>query len=633
MPTEKVACITRSAEARTMLADLSLQQLESAIRSALAAQDLARARDHLRQALTLAPARADLLGILGQVEHALGAPESALQAFAQALHLAPDAAPLWINRAATWLALGNAEAAATDARRALELQGNAFGAHLNLGLALEAQRRFSEAIPCLDEALRLRPEHPVALAALARCRYRSGNAHCSARPVLQAALRCHPDDTELGLMLAESLLNDAEVEPALAVFDQLRYAHAESASLASARLIALHYDARRRPMDHLSAAREWAARFARPESPLPVPVATIKQGLRVGWISPRFAEGPLVELVLPVMEALAGFGVDMRLYATHLGVDTPAARRFRALARDMRDVSGLDDVALIALLREAQLDVIVDLAGHAPGNRLAALSGRVARLQLSWGDWFSSTGLAAMDLFVSDNYLTPPGSDAHFSEGLLRLGRGRFCYRPGLPTPAPAARVDSALRFVSFNRVSKLNDAVLACWAEILRACPDARLQLRAGAFDDPAGRGHFLGRAKRLGIDPDALELFGFRPHAEVLAAYLEADIALDPFPFSGCATSADALWMGLPVITLPGDTLVSRQTGALLERLGLEDCIAVDAGAYVRAAIALARDQRRREQLRLDLRSRMMERLDPEPLARELLAALEARLATLST
>jgi protein O-GlcNAc transferase len=630
-PMTTVACITLNPEASAMLASLSLEEHESAIRSALTAQDLPSAREHLRKALTLAPSRPDLLGILGQIEHALGAHEVALQAFAQAIRLAPDAAALWINRAATWLALGNAEAAAADARQALRLEQGAFGAHLNLGLALEAQRQFREAAASLDDALRSRPGHPVALAALARCRYQAGKAHSSVRPLLQAALRCHPDDAELGLMLAESLLNDAEVEAALSVFEQLRRAHPNSASLASAHLIALHYDGRCGPKDLLSAAGQWAACFARPETPLPKPPAAPKQGLRVGWISPRFAEGPLVELVLPVMEAMASLGVDMHMYATHVPEDTPAARRFRALAPELHDVSTLDDDALIKLLRDAQLDVLVDLVGHAPGNRLAALSGRAARLQLSWGDWFGSTGLATMDLFVSDAFLSPPGTDRQFSEALLRLNRGRFCYRPGLPTPMPAARADGPLRFVSFNRASKLNDAVLACWAAILRACPGARLQLRGGAFDDPAGCQHFLRRAQRQGIDPQCLELIGFRPHAEVLAAYQAADVALDPFPFSGCATSAEALWMGLPVVTLPGETLVSRQTGALLHRLGLEDCIAGDTDAYIRATVALAGDEARRERLRLELRPRMAERLDPEPLARELLSALQARLAAL--
>lgn len=606
-----------------------LPSIEAAIRSALGAGRLEDARPLLRHALDIEPQRADLLGVLGQVEHALGAPENALAAFDRALAIAPQATVLLINRAAVLLAVARSADAEADARLAARLQPDAFGAHLNLGLALEAQQRYREAVPSLEQALSLRPGHPVALAARARCTFRSEDAHCSVRPLLEAALRHYPDDAELGLMLAESLLSDAEIEASLDVFDAVVRAEPERPALASARLIALHYDPRTRPIDLLETAKDWAQRFTSAAERSPACAPSEPGRLRIGWLSPRFAEGPLVELVLPAMEAIAALGVELRLYAAHAVANTPAGERFRRLDPNLRDVSGLDDEALLALLRNDGLDVLMDLAGHAPGNRLAVLSRRAAPLQVSWGDWFGTTGIAAMDLFISDHFLSPVGSEPDFSETLLHLPQGRFCYRPSQSTPAPVPRDEAGLRFVSFNRVSKLNDDVLSVWADILRRCPGAQLQLRGGAFDDAAARDHFLRRARRHGLDTARLELVGFRPHAEVLLAYRHADIALDPFPFSGCATSADALWMGVPVVTWPGATLVSRQSGALLKRLGLDDCIAHDAASYVRIALALADDTARRDRLRTDLRRRITERLDPAPFAAAIVDGLRTQLS----
>lgn len=629
-----VASTAPSSEAMPMSAALPLPSIEAAIRSALGAGRLEDARLLLRQALEIEPQRADLLGMLGQVEHALGAPENALAAFDRALAIAPQAAVLLINRAAVLLASARSADAEADARRAVRLQPEAFGAHLNLGLALEAQQRYREAVPSLEQALSLRPGHPVALAAQARCTFRSEDAHCSVRPLLEAALRHYPDDAELGLMLAESLLSDAEIEASLDVFDAVVRAEPTRPALASARLIALHYDRRTRPIDLLQAARDWARRFTSTADRLPAraPGSPGPRRLRIGWLSPRFAEGPLVELVLPAMEAIAALGVELRLYATHAVANTPAGERFRKLDPGLRDVSGLGDDDLLACLRNDGLDVLIDLAGHAPGNRLAVLSRRAAPLQVSWGDWFGTTGIAAMDLFVSDDFLSPAGSESEFSEILLRLPQGRFCYRPSQSTPVPAPRDEAPLRFVSFNRVSKLSDAVLSVWAEVLRGCTGAHLQLRGGAFDDAAARDHFLQRARRRGLDTARLELIGFRPHAEVLAAYQHADIALDPFPFSGCATSADALWMGVPVVSWPGATLVSRQSGALLRHLDLDDCIAHDAASYVRIALALAADKAHRDRLRTDLRRRITQRLDPAPFAASLVDSLHAQLSRIT-
>ncbi|HXS73910.1 MAG TPA: hypothetical protein VN725_07670, partial [Rhodanobacteraceae bacterium] len=262
-----------------------------------------------------------------------------------------------------------------------------------------------------------------------------------------------------------------------------------------------------------------------------------------------------------------------------------------ALADEAVGLDALDDETLLTRLRALNLDVLVDLAGHAPFSRPRVLAQRVAPIQISWLDWFDTTGLPNMDAWISDPWLNPPDSPQRFSERLLYLRSGRFCYTPPDCAPEPSyLGSDGPANFVSFNRTAKLNDGVMDAWARILDAVPRAKLLIGAGSLDDPQARAFLLERFRARGIEAERLEIHGRRDYASLLSAYRQADIALDPFPFSGCTTSCDALWMGVPVITLPGWSMVSRQTASLLWRLERPQWVASDAADYIRRAVALA-------------------------------------------
>jgi predicted O-linked N-acetylglucosamine transferase (SPINDLY family) len=167
--------------------------------------------------------------------------------------------------------------------------------------------------------------------------------------------------------------------------------------------------------------------------------------------------------------------------------------------------------------------------------------------------------------------------------------------------------MNDVMRLACFNRLSKVNDDVLATWARVLSQLPTAVLKLKMRAFDDAGHRENFIARAAAHGIAAQRLELLGYGSHVDALAAYADVDIALDPFPFSGCATSSDALWMGVPVVTRIGDTMVSRQTASLLTSLDLHHLIATDNDTYIRCVLDLANAAERRRDLRLELRERM--------------------------
>ena len=457
--------------------------------------------------------------------------------------------------------------------------------------ALEAQRRSGEAIAIAGELLAEVPRHRGAR-----------------------------------LLRAELLLERADIDAALADHAALAEAHPRDPVAASSRLIALQHapdvGADTIAEAHRDWARHHAARVA-PRSPLRDVGAT---PLRIGWISPRFSAGVVGTFFAAEFEALDRERLRHFVYDDG-SIEDAVNARFRAAADGYRRVETLDDDELAESIRDDGIDVLVDLAGHSPGNRLRALSARPAPVQATWLDYFHPTGSDAIDFFITDAHTSPASTAHRYGERLVHLASGRLCYAPPVAVPAPMPRAGGIVRFGCFNRVAKINDAVLATWAAILAAHRGSVMRLKAGAFDDTQARAHFLARCAREGIDADRLELAGYGSHADALAAWADVDIALDPFPFSGCATSCDALAMGVPVVTLAGETPVGRQTASLLAAAGRSEWIAHDRDEYVRIASALGAEMATTRRWRTELPASARGAFGDVPRhARELSAALRA-------
>ena len=229
---------------------------------------------------------------------------------------------------------------------------------------------------------------------------------------------------------------------------------------------------------------------------------------------------------------------------------------------------------------------------------------------VSWLGYFATTGLACIDAVLLDEWHAPPGAEAHFAEPILRLP-SRFCYQPlpGAPLEAmpPPCQRNGHITFGSFNNTAKYHPQLFDLWAQILSRVLDSRLILKWRTFNDPALRQQVRAAFAERGIDPLRIELRGPSPHIALFKEYADIDIALDPFPFSGGLTSCEALWMGVPVITLPQSRVVSRQTHAFLSLIGLPELSARDAADYLRIATELAQDQPRLNTLRTTLREKM--------------------------
>jgi len=608
----------------------------------------------LEEATRTHPAHLPAWLVLAGQRSQRGDAAGALEALDGATQACGPTAVVDAMRASLLLAEGRADAAVVAARAALAVDPTVPGARRTLGFALAALSRWHEAVEALDAALREAIDDLPARLALVRCALHAGDAgralaaaHVAAVLDMPAArsqvladfavvgaweqqvllLRRWqeraPQDADAAIALAATThrlgwLGEAlaAAERALALRPQARLpreiiatAHIDrgdvdvglaeyrallaqgDADTSARHLVLMHYDPAQDDARLLDAATAHVARhvprFAAPFAPMRSPDPD--RPLRIGWVSPRFADGPVTSFLPPLLRAFDR--ADFHHVLVALG-PIPDESAWRALADDWHVLPRLDDAALLERLRALDLDVVVDLAGHATGNRSTVLAQRVAPVQLAWLDWFDTTGLPAMDAFVSDPWLTPPGSPQRYSERVVHLEHGRFCYAPPVDAPPPTYTGDGTVTFASFNRLAKLHDGVLRAWAAILHAVPEARLALGARFLDDAPTRAHTLERFARHGIAPGRLLLQGQRPYAALLEDYRSVDVALDPFPFSGCTTTCDALHMGCAVVTLAGSTFVSRQSASLLWRLARDAWVARDADDYVARAVGLARD-----------------------------------------
>ena len=264
------------------------------------------------------------------------------------------------------------------------------------------------------------------------------------------------------------------------------------------------------------------------------------------------------------------------------------------------------------IIYKDKIDILVDLAGHTKGSVLPVLAYKPAPVQISGIGYFATTGLEAVDYFLSDKYLA--SEPEYFVEKIISLSHSHFCYSPLYEAPstgeAPCIK-NGYITFGSFNHVRKVSDEVLELWTSIIKAVPESHLLLKGLLFDDEYGYELFCNRLLKLGIDIESdewvnrIELRGFSK--DYLKEYLEVDIALDTFPYPGGGTTCDALYMGVPVITLAGNSHGERFGKSLLENIGLSEFVVYDKHAYYDLAVALAGDKEIINNLHIGLRHMM--------------------------
>jgi protein O-GlcNAc transferase len=329
--------------------------------------------------------------------------------------------------------------------------------------------------------------------------------------------------------------------------------------------------------------------------------------LRVGLMSARFSRHAVGFLTLAGLENVNREKIEFILYANRSPEDDYTAR-FRALASTWNDITDLDDDDAAQLIHSHQLDILIDMAGHSAGGRMGVIARKPAPVQAKWaGGQHGTIGILALDYFVTDGVETPEGHDPYFFETPMRLPNAYACYSP--PPDAPPVQSLPALSngqvtFGCFNSIAKLSDGTIKAWADILIAVPDSRLILKHLALAEKETCDRIAEQFLARGILPGRVEMRPPTDQVSHLESYGDIDIALDPFPWSGCVTTCESLWMGVPVLTLPGLAFCHRHSASFLSAAGLSDWVCTDLKEYIRKAIDYAGDFRRLEAVRRTLR-----------------------------
>lgn len=588
-------------EAAVALADAYPQAWHNLGMTRRALGDLAGADAALARASELAPEPATLVA-LGAVRIARGDAAGAESVLAHAGALAPQMAEPAMYRALALHRLGRGDEAQASITQALAIRPDAAAAHNIRGMIAAERGDDLTALSAFGEAVRLSPDDPALLANLGAAQARREDA--AARATLEAAIARAPDNADALYALGIVRHRAGEWAEARNLLERAKapgHAQAESALLMDAQ-----YEDDSTGESLCEAARAWGLRHAAPANADRDWPNTREPGrrLRVGFVSPDFRDHSCAFFLEPLLRNLDRGRVEVFAYA-ELRRPDHVSERFKQIADHFVPTLGMPDAALAARVRADAIDLLIDCAGHSADNRLAMMALHPAPVAATWLGYPGTTGVTAIGWRITDAVCDPPG-EAHATETLIRLPDTLLCYAPPADAPDVALRPPGPITLGSFNNARKISPATLAAWARILNALPDARLLLKAkDVLKPPVERSIRAGFA---GIAPARVTLIDWIDDpAGHLAAYGRIDLALDTFPYAGTTTTCEALWLGVPVVTLAGTRHAARVGASLLRCAGLDALIARDVDDYVARAAALARDATRRHALRASMRARI--------------------------
>lgn len=530
--------------------------------------------------------------------------------------------------------------------RALELEPHNFSAHSGLGVLHFRAGEPQRSLTYLLQALRVRPETREIGLLAAQLLRKAHRARQSMEVLTPVAAAC-PGDPAIELEMARALRDLGEPDAALERLGALCAQHPAHV-VALEELAAVNRDCGRiddaleayrrvaalapdHPTAHgavlfhelyrehdraalLRAHREWAARFApsRLARTHHCNRADPERAIRLGYLSADFGLTSAARFIEPLLAHADRERFALTCYYASTRHDA-VTRRFKSYVTCWREVDGLSDQQLCDLVLADEIDVLVELNGHTRGNRLTALAHRPTPVQVTYLGYGASTGMAAIGYRVTDGMIDPVGeADRWYSEKLLRLPGSMWCYAP--PDKAPEVRPLPAaakghITFGSFNNIAKIGAGVLDTWSEIATRGTGTRFVF-AGVPTGSA-RTRISGAFERRGVSAERLEFHDRVTADRYYALYHEVDVALDSFPYNGAATTCDALWMGVPVLTLTGEQALARSGLSLLSGLGMGEWVAASRGDYVAKALQCAQDVGRLAALRAELRGRLQRSL----------------------
>jgi protein O-GlcNAc transferase len=502
--------------------------------------------------------------------------------------------------------------AGSSARRKVARRPSSPIALLSRGVELKDQRRYEEAERCIRRALALDPGSTEAEVALGHTLFLQG-AYSQAVDRFRRALAIKPGLAQAHYRLGNALTQQGQITEAEECYRRA-IALKPDYSVAYANLaFTMNYDAEASPAELYAAHRAWAALFPQTLDRTYANDRRPERRLRIGYVSGDFREHAVAYFFEPLLASHNHSEVEVFCYSSLDEADEDSTTaRLKSLAEHWISILRQDDKNVAKRIRADRIDILVDLGGYTTASRITVFAMKPAPVQATWLGYLNTTGLATIEYRMSDAIVDPEGEADQFnSETLVRLRPPFLCFRPFDQAPHVSvlpARRSGHLTFGSFNNLPKLTPGVIKLWATLLHSVPESRLLIKTEQMSDAPTAKKLRSRFADEGIAPNRIAVLGSQVStADHLSRYSLVDIALDSFPFNGVTTTCEALWMGVPVVTLPGDRPYGRVGTSLLASTGLQEFVVGTPEAYVEKAANLGADLSRLSELRSGLRDRI--------------------------
>lgn len=541
----------------------------------------AEAEHVFKAALEYKPNDPSLLCSVGTVLREQNLFDAATKHYERALELAPKSPSVLRNAADYYRSMREHERARDAYERLIEVVGDKdVGAFNNLAITLRDLDRFDDAEEMYLKCIEL------------------------------------DEDNEYGFNnLAILLMEMGKGKESIQYYQKALEKNPDYKSARSNMMFYMNYLSEYSPQELYAAHREWQRFHVVPDIPgsiyhpnTPDP----DRKLKIGYVSADFYGHAVSYFIDAALKFHDKESFEVTCYA-HVSTPDAITERLKGFVENFRFIHQVKDDELAEIIRDDEIDILIDLAGHTAGNRVDALALRPAPIQVTWIGYPNTTGLDSVDYRFVDNVTDPPGlADEVHSETLWRLPDIFTCYTPTAKeevNKTPPAAKNGYVTFGSFNNASKISTLTVDSWSRVLHAVPGSKLLLKSASLADQGTCDRFAERFGEYGIDKERIEFYGRMSSKDHMNFYGRVDIGLDPTPYNGTTTSCEALWMGVPIVTLAGDRHAARVTASLLHQVGLEDLIGETMDEYVEKAAALAGDVPRMTRIREELRDRMRE------------------------
>ena len=585
----------------------------------------AKAIPHLQEALKRKPGWPDALYALAAANQACGYTDDALEAINQVIAQQSDHAGAHNLKSLILCDLGEFAEGLGHAETALDLSGGSPSTYVNKGVCLHHLELYADAIEAFEKAISLSPDYALAYKNLANTTLEWGRrnnwpSECYDTFLTHAdkALSLLPDD--IGVWQNKALITGHTLgiwEDALPAYEKALSLDPDQPELHSDYLMGLHYVSGKTQEELYKAHRDWETRHCVDITPAPQSEFENDRApdrrLRIGMVSALFCRGPVGFMTYQALSKLPQDAYELYMYA-----DMPPERhdeyaeKYTEIAAKWTDIRGRNSDDIYDLIRGDKIDIMLDLVGHSEnGTHLRLFARRLAPIQVEWvGGLFNTSGLEQMDWIIGDAVEIPEAHEAFYTETVYRMPDDYICYEPPESAhdvnPLPAIE-NGYVTFGNLNNLTKLSDGFIASSAAILNEVPDSRLLLKTKKLDVERVKTRLLRKYKEQGIERDRLILEGGATHQAFLETYNRIDIALDPHPYSGGLTTCEALWMGVPVLTLPGPSFAGRHAASHLTAAGLPDWIAENKEDLMDKATTRAADTAALADLRSRLRDQV--------------------------